>query len=458
MQFELLFLVLFSLATAVALVARRLRVPYTVALVVAGLALGGFRVFGVVPPLTKELLYAVFLPGLLFEAAFHLDARVFWQSKWTIHGLAVPGLVLIVLLTAVLLVFGARVHGVTALGWAPAMAFAALISATDPIAVVATFKSLGAPKRLAVLVEGESLLNDGTAVVVFTLVLGVLGGQGQSPVHVAVDFARIVGMGALVGGGVGWVASRLIHRVEEPMIEITLTTIAAYGSFALAEQMHYSGVIAVVVAGMVCGSIGARGMSPSTHLAVESFWEYVAFALNSAVFLLIGFQVRIAALLAAWRPILVAYVAVTAGRAAVVYLVTIALGRTAERTPWSWRAVITWGGLRGALSMVLAMSLPAWIPARSLLLDLTFGVVIVSILVQGLTMPALLRRLGVIGPADVAADAAERATLRRLVLAEREGLQRAHKAGQIGSETFERLRADADARLVELETDEPDAG
>ena len=182
-------------------------------------------------------------------------------------------------------------HFVQDFTWKHALVFGALISATDPIAVVAIFRTLGVPKRLAVLLDGESLLNDGTAIVFFTLSLARVTGTEVTAGGLAWDFVRIVGMGALIGTGVGLGASQIIKQVDDPMIEISLTTIAAYGSFLTAEHFHYSGVIAAVAAGMFCGNYAARvGMSPSTRVAVEAFWEYVAFALNSIVFLLMALR------------------------------------------------------------------------------------------------------------------------------------------------------------------------
>jgi CPA1 family monovalent cation:H+ antiporter len=273
--------------------------------------------------------------------------------------------------------------------------FAALIAATDPIAVVALFKSVGAPKRLAMLVEGESLLNDGTAVVFFSLVFAVVGGRQLSIAAAALDFLRVVGIGGAVGAVVSYGIARVIQRVDDAMVEITLTTVAAYGSFTLAEQLHASGVIATVVAGMICGNYAAQtGMSATTRLAVESFWEYIAFALNSVVFLLIGLEVHVDDLMASWHAIVAGYVAVTAGRAIVVWLVVFMLRRTRERIPASWAWVLTWGGLRGGLSMVLALGLPSSFPHRELLVTTTFGVVVLSILLQGFTCAPLLRKLG----------------------------------------------------------------
>lgn len=510
---EIVFIALFSVATAVALVARRLKVPYTVALVVAGLSLGAAQAFEP-PHLTKELLYAVFLPGLVFEAAFALEIKKFWQNKIAIFSLAIPGLVVAIALTSLLLVPVANsLHFVEGFTLSLGFVFAALIAATDPIAVVALFKSLGAPKRLAVLVEGESLLNDGTAVVVFTIVLGAVMGGSFSVASAGLDFVRVVGVGALIGAAVGYAISWVIHQVDDPMIEITLTTIAAYGSFVAAERFHFSGVIATVVAGMICGNHAARtGMSPSTRVAVATFWEYLAFALNSIVFLLIGFEVKVSALLSAWKPILVAYLAMTIGRMVVLNIVGLILLPTREKLPRFWPMVLTWGGLRGGLSMVLALALPQGLPHRDLIVAMTFGVVILSILVQGITMGPLLRRLGLVGAAEarvehdrlrgaikgrraalgeidrmlaegaIARDMADdlRASYttrieeaekamgelhlvtdslraetlvqaeRRALLAEKDAIVGAHRRGEIGEDAYTKLVADVDARLTEV--------
>jgi CPA1 family monovalent cation:H+ antiporter len=443
MHFEIVFVLLFAVATGVALLARWIKVPYTVALVVTGLVLGTVHAFDP-PHLTKELLYAVFLPGLLFEASFHLEFRRFWQNKIAIHALAIPGVAVAIGITAALLTPAANaLHFVEGFTFMHGLVFAALIAATDPIAVVALFKSLGAPKRLAVLVEGESLLNDGTAVVLYTLILGLVSGRELSAGAAVLDFVKVVGMGMLIGTAIGFAVSKVIQRVDDPMIEITLTTIAAYGSFVAAEQLHFSGVIATVVAGMLCGNYAARtGMSPSTRIAVESFWEYIAFALNSVVFLLIGFEVRIDALLASWRAILVAYVAVMLARAAVIYVVSALISRTSERIPWSWNAVLTWGGLRGGLSMVLVLALPAGFPHRDLLVTMTFGVVLLSILIQGLSMGPLLRRLGLVGAREERREYEVhrgQARAARAVLAE---LEQMEKEGNVRSEIVAELRTE----------------
>jgi CPA1 family monovalent cation:H+ antiporter len=513
----LTFVLLFTVATAVALVARRFAVPYTVSLVVTGLALGATRAFGA-PPLTKELLFTVFLPGLLFEAAFHLPFASFWNNKTVVLSLAIPGVGAATLLTAALLTPSANaLHFVESFSLGEGLVFGALICATDPIAVVGLFRALGVPERLAVLVEGESLLNDGTAAVLFSLAASFVVAGGGSVETGALAFASVVGVGLLAGALVSLLASKVIQRIDDPMIEITLTTIAAYGSFVLAEVFHGSGVIATVCAGMVCGNYAARtGMSPSTRLAVETFWEYVAFALNSIVFLLIGFEVPARSLLESWRPIVVAYVAATLGRAVVIALVAALLSRTRERLTWSWTAVLTWGGLRGALSMVLALGLAPEFPNRSLLVTMTFGVVILSILLQGLSMSPLLRWLGIAGRRDEweryeerrarmgASQAAlrsldrmageklahpdviasfrkkyeqsmeeaekamhglevkqaelrgevERAVHRQLLLVQKEHLVDSLRAGRLGRHAFEAVLRDLDAELWQLESGE----
>ena len=397
MATETILILLFIVATAVAIAVQRLAIPYTVALVFTGLGLGLLHAFAA-PHLTKALLFNIFLPGLLFEAAFYIEFKQFWRNRLTIHSLALPGVVAAIGLTALILPPVANtLHFVQDFSWKHALVFGAIISATDPIAVVAIFKSLGVPKRLSVLLESESLLNDGTAIVFFTLSIALVTGKVVTARGLAVDFIQIVGVGALIGAGVGLAVSQVIKQVDDPMIEITLTTIAAYGSFLVAEHFGYSGVIATVAAGMLCGNYGARvGMSPSTRIAVETFWAYVAFALNSIVFLLIGLEVHFEALLASWQAILVAYLVVTGGRALIIFGASSLLRRTRERIPWAWSLILTWGGLRGGLPMVLVLSLSKDFPHRDLLVSMTFGVVLLSILVHGLTMSPLLRWLGIV--------------------------------------------------------------
>jgi monovalent cation:H+ antiporter, CPA1 family len=396
MHLELVFVLLFAVATGVALIARRFAIPYTVALVVAGIVLGSGD--WVDPPhLTKDLLFAVFLPGLLFEAAFHIDFKKFWSNKIAIHSLAIPGVVVAILATGALLT--PVIQGLDLehdFRFIDGLVFGGIIAATDPIAVVAMFKSLGAPKRLGVLVEGESLLNDGTAVVLFGAIFAVAVGTDVTIGSATVDFIKTCGLGILIGAGVGYGGSKIIHLVDDPMIEITVTTVVAWGSFAVAEQIHVSGVLATVTAGLMCGNWAARtGMSPSTKIAAVTFWAYIAFALNSIVFLLIGFEVEFMTVLASWKTVLLAWLAATLARALVIGAVATLLRRTKEQLPSGWATVMCWGGIRGGVSMVLVLALPADFPHRQFLVNVVFGVVVVSILVQGLTMSPLLRRLGI---------------------------------------------------------------
>ena len=204
------------------------------------------------------------------------------------------------------------------------------------------------------------------------------------------QFALVVCGGAAIGGVIAYLIVRVTERVNDPMIEITLTTIAAYGSFVLAEDLHLSGVIATVVAGLVLGAATReKAFSAETRVTADAFWQYIAFALNSIVFLLIGFEVRPAALLASAAIIAIAFVMSLFARFGVSSPVAAMLRRTSERLPRSWIVLVTWGGLRGALAMVLALALPTDFPQRALLIDMTFGVVIVSLLLQGLTIPML---------------------------------------------------------------------
>ena len=388
------FIALFSIATVVAIAVSRTRVPYTVALVVVGLAVGSF---GIVDPpkLTKELLFALFLPGLIFEAAYNIHVQELRESWRTVTALAAPGVLAAIGLTGLVVAWLLRGSGLQPdFTWQQGLVFAALVSATDPIAVVSLFRKLGVPARLTTLVEAESLFNDGTSIVALTLILAFVGGGATSMAGLLLRFVIVVCGGAAIGGALAYLIVRVTKRVNDPMIEITLTTIAAYGSFVLAEDLHLSGVIATVVAGLMLGTATReKAFSTETRVTADAFWQYVAFALNSIVFLLIGFEVRPAALLGSAAIIAIAFIVVVLARLGVVVAVAAMVQRTPERLPGSWIVLVTWGGLRGALAMVLALALPADFPQRALLVDMTFGVVIVSLLLQGLTIPALTDRL-----------------------------------------------------------------
>lgn len=388
------FIALFSIASVVAIAVSRTRVPYTVALVVVGLIVGSLNIVAP-PPLTKDLLFALFLPGLVFEAAYNIHVRALRESWLTVATLAVLGVIVAIALTAVVTLELLHVTGISPeFSWQSALVFGALVSATDPIAVVSLFRKLGVPARLTTLVEAESLFNDGTSIVALTLILAYVGGESTSAAALSAQFLLVVCGGGLVGGAIAFAITRVTRHLNDPMIEITLTTIAAYGSFVAAEDLRLSGVIATVVAGLVLGE-GARetAFSAETRVTADAFWQYVAFALNSIVFLLIGFEVRPGMLAASAGVVAEAFFAVVVARIGVVAAVAAAFRRTRERVPAKWAVLIAWGGLRGALAMVLALALPPAFPQRTLLIDMTFGVVIASLLVQGLTMPMLTTRL-----------------------------------------------------------------
>jgi monovalent cation:H+ antiporter, CPA1 family len=394
---------LYCIATAVAIGVRRSGVPYTVALVVVGLAVGWLGLLPV-PHLTREMLFVFFLPGLLFEAAFHLDLRAFRQVWRSSVYLAVPGVLITSGVTALLLVLFSRLMPPTLrVDTGSALIFGAIVAATDPVAVTALFRQLKAPQRLTALVESESLFNDGTGVVLYSLIVAYATTASSSLPAAAGRFIVIAGGGVLLGAAIGLIVSRVIHRVDEAVIEIGLTVIAAYGSFVLAERIGVSGVLATVVAGMTCAREGRDlGMSPASRAAVESFWEYAAFALNSIVFLLIGFQVNALRLVPVFGAVLIAFVAMTAARGLAVLSLFLAGPVLREPIIPRWSVVLSWGGLRGALSIVLALALPDTLAGRDLIATLTIGVVCLSIVVQGLSMPPLLKalRLGHPGASD----------------------------------------------------------
>ena len=396
-------MVLLIAASVIAIVAKRFRFPYTVALVAGGLMLSWLRLPHLSPLvpgrrpdwLTPDVILFLFLPALVFEGSLKLQLRELRRDSAPLLLLANLG----VLVAA--FVVGYLVHWSTGLPVSVALLFGAIISATDPISVIAIFRDLRMERRLSVIIEGESLLNDGTAAALFQILLaGVIAGHLALTTGIVQFIFAVLG-GAVLGIVLGYVASRITGKINDPEVEITLTTVVAYASYLLAYQLHLSGIIATAAAGLIVGNLGAKNcMTPESRSAVESFWAYVAFAMNSLVFLLIGLEVHIDALVRSWRPVLFAIGAVLLGRALSVYLLVPASNLLEEKIPGRWQHVIVWGGLRGALALALALSLDNNFPERSRILDLTFGVVVFSILVQGLTIKPLLRVLKLANGSD----------------------------------------------------------
>ncbi|HEY7780747.1 MAG TPA: sodium:proton antiporter [Ktedonobacterales bacterium] len=398
-----LVVVLMLVALATIVVTRRLRVPYSLGLVVVGLAIAAFRLLPDVR-LTPDVVLDVFLPALLFEGAWTLDIHLLRRVWLPVTLLVGPGLLLTVGICAVVLRLGAG------LDWGAALLLGAILAPTDPVAVLALFRELGVGDRLRTTIEGESLFNDGVASVVYLVVLGLVVGaeQGQAVTAAAITGAvalgvvRLVLAGTALGSGAGLLVAWGLRRVDEPLLETTMTLVAAYGVYLLADALGFSGILAVVCLGLVLGNYGKRvGMSERTQEAADGFWSQVAFLANALLFLLVGAQIDLGMYLyepgagtllaaAGW-----AIAAVLGGRAFAVYALRPVARLLRLPAHASWPPVLLWAGLRGALSMALALALPYSLPTRSTLVAATYAVVLFTLLVQGLSLREVLRRLGV---------------------------------------------------------------
>ena len=400
-QQELGLVVLLSIAALVAIISRRIRVPYTVALVAVGLFLSFFPNPFLID-VSSDLILAILVPPLLFEATL--------QIKWEkLRQDIVPILLLAVLGTLLgTVIVGEIITWVLDVPLLAAFAFGALISATDPVAVISFFRTLGVSKRLGLLVEGESLLNDGVAIVLFSMAVG-FAASGIDPAQQGisilwqglVEFFRVALGGLAVGFILGYVVSYgILKNLDDHLIETSTTVALALGAYVIAERFHVSGILAVVAAGLMVGNIGTQNTSPTTRLTLDNFWEFMAFVANSLVFLFIGLEIEIVQMWPNIIPIIVAVLAVLFSRAIVVYGITALYSRFTslpQKIPGSYRHVMFWGGLRGAISLALALTLTGDVFGETFARELqvmTFAVVLFTLLVQGTTIEALIRRLG----------------------------------------------------------------
>lgn len=381
-------------AAIVAMVARLIKLPYTVGLVIAGIGIA-FIPSPYHVELSKELIFVIFLPALVFEAALYIRWEELKQDFLVVLTLATVG----VLISATITTVG--MHYLVGWEWQIAMVFGILITATDPVSVIATFKETGVKGRLRLLVEAESLFNDGIAAVGFGIAVTLAMGQPIGFSDTLVLLVTTIGGGILCGILVTGALLLIAGQTEDPLVEITFTTVAAYGSFLLAENFELSGVLATLTAGLMIGNLGSLGsISDQGRRSVEAFWNYVAFVVNSLIFLLIGIQVSQESFGLFLIPILVAIAIVTIGRAFAIYPLCLLFSMSDLRVKMTHQHALFWGGLRGALALALSLGLPLDIPHRTEIITVTFGVVAFSVFVQGLTMQPMLKSLGEIPTLD----------------------------------------------------------
>ena len=384
------------IAAVVAMLTRRLRLPYSAGLVVAGIVLAVMP-FAPKVSLTKDLIFTVLLPPLLFEAAFYIHWDQLRRDFPVVVILATLGVVLSACVTALGMRYLANWQ------WMAALVFGILIAATDPVSVIATFKEAKGQGRLLVLIEAESLFNDGTAAVAFGVVVAMTSGRQFSPLGIEAMLIETIGGGIICGAAVALGSLLLAGRTDDHLVEITFTTVAAYGSFLLADHLGLSGVLATITAGLVMGNFKSFGtISSRGEEAIQAFWEYAAFVANSLVFLLIGMHEARQDFVAIWLPAVIAIALVTLGRAVAIYPCCFLFSRSSLRVAMKHQHILLWGGLRGAVALALALGLPPAVPQREKIVTISFAVVAFSVFAQGLTMTSFLRKLGEIPPGDAA--------------------------------------------------------
>lgn len=403
-QLVITLVVLLLLSLLAEPLARLTRLPYTSVLVVIGFLVSEAIVYaGIDTGLRAEnfqsLVFYVFIPLLVFESAFYINKPQLKDNIVPILFLAVLGMVLTCLVAAVLLYYG--IGHASGFPWIAALLTGAILAATDPVAVVARLKELKAPQRLNVLLEGESLFNDATAIVLFTLFLSIAlsmveapnASQSQDILMIVARFCLVFFGGAVVGALLGWLCAWLDERMASVRTSMLISLLAAYGSYLLAESMHVSGVMASLGAGLAMSISCNSRCSVATDNRVADTWSFLAYLANSIVFLIVGAVITISMFEERWLAMLIAIAAITIARAISIYG-GLGLLSLFQKEPVAYRdqGVMVWGGLRGAVTLALALSLPVELPYWWTIQSIAFGVVLFTLFVQATTISSLVKK------------------------------------------------------------------
>ncbi|WP_017314119.1 cation:proton antiporter [Mastigocladopsis repens] len=437
-------IILLLLATGVALLTRRLRVPYVTGLVLAGLPITELlsRRIGLDPTLVLNL----FLPILIFDAGINTDISRLRSTFKPIALLAGPGAVFSSGIIAVLLKFG------LGLTWIPALFVGVILANTDTVSMIAVFKEIPVPSRLSTIVEGETLFNDAAALVSFNLILQVYS-TGSLTLLEGIQQLLFIALGGCgVGLVLGYLSIPVFTRLDDPLSSLLLTVAVALGTFQVGQFLGVSGAVAVVVAGLIFGNFGlSRNTSASSRITLLSFWEYASFTVNTFIFLLIGVEINLVTLWRALPGILLAVLAYQAARVLTVYPLLAGVRWFDRPIPLRWQHLLFLGNIKGSLSMALALSLPTTLPGREGLITLVFGSVLVSLVGQGLSLPWLVKRLKLSKFSEVQLQVEELQAQLMTGKAAQDELDSLLKSGVLPKSVYEEMRSTYQARVAGAE-------
>jgi CPA1 family monovalent cation:H+ antiporter len=440
-ELVLVLILLLLIATAVALVTQRLRISYVAGLALAGLPITDLlsRRIGLDPFLVLNL----FLPILIFEAAINTDISRLRSTFKPIALLAGPGSVFSAAIIAVLVKFG------LGLDWIPALLVGVILANTDTVSMIAVFKEIRVPSRLSTIVEGETLFNDAAALVTFNLLLVIYATGTISTTQVIEEVLIVALGGGLVGAVLGYLCLPIYVRLRDPLSSLLLTVALALGAFQLGQFLGVSGAVAVVIAGLVFGNLGLpRSASASDRITLISFWEYAGFIVNTFIFLLIGIEINPLTLWQTLPSIVLVILAYQLGRILSVYSLLWVLRWIDRPIPLRWQHILILGNIKGSLSMALAVAIPLALTGRELIIELVFGAVLFSLVIQGLALPWLIKKLDISQVSAVTRDIGQLQLQLIASKAAQDELANLLKSGVLPKAVYEELWASYQARVA----------